>query len=53
MIISLGGDEPATVVLKGSELEEFDEDESMDFYTQGSTLCVANLFENKRIVQVT
>ena len=53
MVISLGGDEPATVVLKGSELEEFDEDESMDFYTQGSTLCVANMFENKRIVQVT
>jgi hypothetical protein len=52
MIISLGGDEPATVVLKGKELEEFDEDEQMDFHTVGSTICVANIFQNKRIVQV-
>jgi hypothetical protein len=52
MIISLGGDEPATVVLKGKELEEFDEDEQMDFHTVGSTICVANIFHHKRIVQV-
>ena len=53
LIISEGGDEPGTVVLKGNELEEFDEDEPMDFHTDGATVCVGNLFSNRRIVQVT
>jgi len=53
LIISEGGDEPGTVVLKGNELEEFDEDEPMDFHTDGATVCVGNLFQNRRIVQVT
>ena len=53
MIISEGGDEPGTVVLKGNELEEFEEGETMDFHTSGETVCVGNLFNNRRIVQVT
>jgi hypothetical protein len=53
MIISEGGDEPGTVVLKGNELEEFDEDETMEFHTAGATVCVGNIFRNRRIVQVT
>ena len=53
MVISLGGEEPGTIVLKGRELEEFDESEVMDFYTGGATICVANLLGSRRIVQVT
>ncbi len=52
MVISIGGDEPKTVVLKGRELEEFDDDEQMDFFIEGATVCVANIFNRRRIVQV-
>ena len=38
MIISLGGGEERTVVIKAQDLEEFDEDEPMDFHTDGATV---------------
>ena len=58
LIISLGGDEERTVVfvIKGDDLEELEPDDTMEqetFHTNGSTVCVGNLFHNRRIVQVT
>ena len=51
MVISQGNDK-GTIVLKGRELEEFDEDEQVDFEVDAKTVCVGNIFGNQRIVQV-
>eukprot|EP00960_Hanusia_phi_P054801 762781-Hanusia_phi.AAC.4 len=50
MVISQGNDK-GTIVLKGRELEEFDEDEQVDFEFDAKTVCVGNIFSNQRIVQ--
>ena len=47
MIISLGGGEERTVVIKAQDLEEFDEDEPMDFHTDGATVRVGDLLLSK------